>query len=136
MRDRNIFLIVIALTCIAPFVERPVIAAEILIFAIVAVANNIMLGYTGMLSFGQATFFGFGASAAALLIVKLGLPLIVPIPAAVVFTTASAAVIGLFCVQRTGLYFLIFTFAFNQIFYFLASYRTTMPGGEDVLPGS
>src|SRR3546814_14457723 len=49
MRDRNIFLIVIALTCIAPFVERPVIAAEILIFAIVAVANNIMLGYTGML---------------------------------------------------------------------------------------
>src|SRR3546814_16734419 len=64
MRDRNIFLIVIALTCIAPFVERPVIAAEILIFAIVAVANNIMLGYTGMLSFGQATFFGFGAYAA------------------------------------------------------------------------
>src|SRR3546814_17464192 len=70
MRDRNIFLIVIALTCIAPFVERPVIAAEILIFAIVAVANNIMLGYTGMLSFGQATFFGSGAYAAGLLIVQ------------------------------------------------------------------
>src|SRR3546814_901716 len=135
MRDRNIFLIVIALTCSAPFVERPVIAAEILIFAIVAVANNIMLGYTGMLSFGQATFFGFGAYAAGLLIVKLGMPLVVAIPAAVVFTTASAAVIGLFCVQRTGLYFIMITFAFNQMFYFIAYSWTTLTGGEDGLPG-
>lgn len=135
MRDRNIFLIVAVLTCIGPFVERPVIAAEILIFAIVAVANNMMLGYTGMLSFGQATFFGFGAYAAGLMIVKLGMPLVVAIPAAVAFTTAAAAVIGLFCVQRTGLYFIMITFAFNQMFYFIAYSWTTLTGGEDGLPG-
>src|SRR3546814_7898448 len=94
-----------------------------------------MLGYTGMLSFGQATFFGFGAYAAGLLIVKLGLPLIVAFPAAVVFTSSSAAVIGLFCVQRTGLYFIMITFAFNQMFYFIAYSWTTMTGGEDGLSG-
>src|SRR3546814_15747898 len=94
-----------------------------------------MLGYTGMLSFGQATFFGFGAYAAGLLIVKLGLPLIVAIPAAVVFTTASAAVIGLFCVQRTGLYFILITFPFNQMFSFIAYSSTTLTGGDVGLPG-
>src|SRR3546814_18048900 len=122
MRDRNIFLIVIALTCIAPFVERPVIAAELLIFAIVAVANNILLGYTGMLSFGQATFFGFAAYAAGLLIVHLGLPPIVAIPPAGVFTTASVAVIGLFCVQRTGLDFITIPFHFTPMLYFIANF--------------
>lgn len=135
MRDRTIFLVILALLVIAPFVQREVVVSEILIFAIVAVANNVILGYTGMLSFGQATFFGIGAYVAGLLIIHFDLPLVVVIPAAVAFTLVIAAVIGFLCAQRIGLYFIMLTFAFNQMFYFIAYSWTGLTGGEDGLPG-
>ena len=67
MRDRNIYLIVLAFIVTGPFVQPEVIVTEMLIFGIVAVANNMMIGYTGMLSFGQAMFFGIGSYVAGLL---------------------------------------------------------------------
>jgi branched-chain amino acid transport system permease protein len=135
MRDRSIYLLIVALICLGPVVQRPVIATEILIFAIVALANNLILGYTGMLSFGQAMFFGIGAYAAGLLTVHTRLPLVVVLPAATLFTTVLAVVVGYFCVQRLGLYFIMLTFAFNQMFYFIAYSWTRLTGGEDGLPG-
>lgn len=135
MRDRYIFLLVAALAVIAPFVLRPLVAAEILIFAIVAVANNILLGYTGLLSFGQATFFGVGAYISGLMIVHWAAPLWLVLLAAALATVLLAIVIGILCVQRIGLYFIMLTFAFNQMFYFIAYSWTTLTGGEDGLPG-
>ena len=134
MRDRNMFLLLLAFVIVAPFVQREVIVTEMLIFGIVAVANNIMIGYTGMLSFGQAMFFGIGAYAGGLLL-KAGLPLVVTLPAAAVLVLALAVLVGFFCVKRTGLYFICITFAFNQMFYFIAYSWTTLTGGEDGLPG-
>jgi branched-chain amino acid transport system permease protein len=135
MRDRWIFLLIVGVLAVGPFVQREVIATEILIFAVVALANNLILGYTGMLSFGQATFFGVGAYAAGLLTIHAGLPLPVVLAAATVLATGLAVLIGAVCVQRIGLYFIMLTFAFNQMFYFIAYSWTTLTGGEDGLPG-
>ena len=134
-RDRYIFLLVAALAVVAPFLLRPLVAAEILIFAVVAVANNILLGYTGLLSFGQATFFGVGAYIAGLMVVHWAAPLWLVLPATALATLLLAVVIGYLCVQRIGLYFIMLTFAFNQMFYFIAYSWTSLTGGEDGLPG-
>ena len=111
-----------------------VIDTERLNFSIVAVANNIMVGYTVILSFGQAMFFGIGAYVAGLLL-KAGMPLIVALPVGTLFVLVLSLAVGYFCVQRTGLYFICITFAFNQMFYFIAYSWTGLTGGEDGLPG-
>lgn len=134
MRDRYIFLVVLAFIIIGPFVQREVIITEMLIFGIVAVANNLMIGYTGMLSFGQAMFFGIGAYAAGLLL-KAGMSVVVALPAATLFVLVLAIGVGYFCVKRAGLYFICITFAFNQMFFFIAYSWTGLTGGEDGLPG-
>jgi branched-chain amino acid transport system permease protein len=129
-------LIVIALLIVGlPFVQRPVVAAEVLTLGIAAVATNLLLGYTGMLSFGQALFFGVGAYCAGVLATKYGISAFLAIPVAMLFSAVIAFLIGLVCVRRSGLYFIMITFAFNQMVFFIAYSWTTMTGGEDGLPG-
>lgn len=123
------------LIVVLPFVQRPVVAAEVLTLGIAAVATNLLLGYTGMLSFGQALFFGAGAYCAGVLTTRFGLSPFLAIPAAVVFSAVIAFLIGLVCVRRSGLYFIMITFAFNQMVFFIAYSWTSVTGGEDGLPG-
>lgn len=118
-----------------PFIQRPVVASEILTMGITAVAANLLLGYSGMLSFGQAMFFGFGAYVAAILVARYGVPALLAIPLAVAATTLLALLVGWVCVRRIGLYFIMITFAFNQMLYFIAYSWSSMTGGEDGLPG-
>lgn len=126
---------IVAAIVLLPVVQRPVVAAEILVLGIAAVAMNLLIGYTGMLSFGQAMFFGISAYITGILVTKAGVSAFVAIPIAVVATGAVAAAVGAFCVRRSGLYFICITFAFNQMFYFIAYSWTGMTGGEDGLPG-
>ncbi len=118
-----------------PIVQRPVVAAEVLTLGIAALALNLLLGYTGLLSFGHAMFFGIGAYSAGILAAKYDFSAFAAIPIAVVVTAAVSWLIGLVCVKRSGLYFIMITLAFNQMFYFIAYSWTTMTGGEDGLPG-
>ncbi len=118
-----------------PLLLRPIVAAEVLIFAVAAMALNLLLGYTGMLSFGQATFFGMGAYAGGLVIRHWEASLWVSLLAGVVVGVGTAAVIGYLCIQRLGIYFIMLTFGFNQMFYFIAYKWTDVTGGEDGLPG-
>jgi len=134
MRNTHLLLICLGLVLIGPFVLPSATAAEMLIFGIIAVSTNIMVGYTGLLSFGQASFFGIGAYACGLML-KAGFPLLLAIPAGTGLATLVAAMVGYFCVKRTGLYFICLTFAFNQMFYFIAYVWTDVTGGEDGLPG-
>ncbi len=134
MRNTHLLLICLGFVLIGPFVLPPTTAAEMLIFGIIAVSTNIMVGYTGLLSFGQASFFGIGAYACGLML-KAGFPLLLAIPAGTALATLVAAMVGYFCVKRTGLYFICLTFAFNQMFYFIAYVWTDVTGGEDGLPG-
>lgn len=133
--NRSTLIFIAAAIVLLPVIQRPVVASEILILGIAAIAMNLLIGYTGMLSFGQAMFFGIGAYATGILVARLDVPAFLAIPIATVGTGVVAAAVGAFCVRRTGLYFICITFAFNQMFYFIAYSWTTVTGGEDGLIG-
>jgi branched-chain amino acid transport system permease protein len=128
-------LFIIVLIVALPFLQRPVVASEVLTLGIAAVATNLLLGYSGMLSFGQAMFFGLGAYCSGIFVTKTGISAFAAIPLAMVITAIASWMIGYVCVRRSGLYFIMITFAFNQMLYFVAYSWTSMTGGEDGLPG-
>jgi len=125
----------IAAIVVLPLLVRPVVATEIWIFAIAAMALNLIFGYTGMLSFGQATFFGMGAYTAGLMMIHWKAPLLLCLLAGALAGALTAAALGYLCIQRIGIYFIMLTFGFNQMFYFIAYKWTDLTGGEDGLPG-
>jgi branched-chain amino acid transport system permease protein len=128
-------LLVIAAVLVLPFVVRPVIATEIWIFAIFGLGLNLLLGYTGLLSFGQSTFFGSAAYVAGWLLKHYGINVFFALGIGVGIGALSALLVGYLCVQRSGLYFIMLTFALNQLFYFIAYQWTTVTGGEDGMQG-
>ncbi len=127
--------ILLAALVLLPALVRPIIAAEIWIFAIAAMALNLIFGYTGMLSFGQATFFGMGAYTAGLMMIHWKAPLLLCLVSGALTGAIAAAVIGYLCIQRLGIYFIMLTFGFNQMIYFIAYKWTDLTGGDDGLPG-
>ena len=127
--------LLLAALVLLPFVVRPAIASEIWIFAIFGLGLNLLLGYTGLLSFGQSTFFGSAAYVAGWLLKHYGINTLLALGIGIGVGAASAAVVGYLCVQRSGLYFIMLTFALNQLFYFTAYQWTSVTGGEDGMPG-
>ena len=134
-REARTWLAIVGAVLLLPVVVRHAIATEIWIFAIFGLGLNLLLGYTGLLSFGQATFFGSAGYVAGYLLKHygVGVPLVLAI--GIVVGALTAAVVGYLCVQRAGLYFIMLTFALNQMFYFTAYQWTTVTGGEDGMPG-
>jgi branched-chain amino acid transport system permease protein len=132
---RRAELAVVAAVILLPVAVRHSIATEIWIFAIFGLGLNLLMGYTGLLSFGQATFFGSAAYAAGYLLKYYGINIAVALLVGISVGAASAALVGYLCVQRSGLYFIMLTFALNQMFYFTAYQWTTVTGGEDGMPG-
>jgi branched-chain amino acid transport system permease protein len=128
-------LLLLAAIVLLPFVVRHAIAAEIWIFAIFGLGLNLLLGYTGLLSFGQSTFFGSGAYVAGYLLKHYGINVFAALGVGVGVGAVSALLVGYLCVQRSGLYFIMLTFALNQLFYFIAYQWTSVTGGEDGMPG-
>jgi len=129
------FIFVLLAILLLPFVVRPAIASEIWIFAIFGLGVNLLLGYTGLLSFGQGTFFGSAAYVAGWLMKIHGLNAFLALAVGTGVGALSAALVGYLCVQRSGLYFIMLTFALNQLFYFTAYQWTSITGGEDGMPG-
>ena len=128
-------LAVLAAVFLLPLVVRHAIGSEIWIFAIFGLGLNLLLGYTGLLSFGQATFFGSAAYVAGWLLKHHGINAFAALGIGVAVGAASAALVGYLCVKRSGLYFIMLTFALNQLFYFVAYQWTSVTGGEDGMPG-
>src|SRR5438105_12365254 len=128
-------LLVLAAVILLPVVVRPAIATEIWIFAIFGLGLNLLLGYTGLLSSGQATFFGSAAYVAGYLLKYYGIGIVTALAAGVGIGALSALLVGYLCVQRAGLYFIMLTFALNQLFYFVAYQWPSVTGGEDGMPG-
>jgi branched-chain amino acid transport system permease protein len=131
---RALVLILLSI-CLLPFVVRPAIASEIWIFAIFGLGLNLLLGYTGLLSFGQSTFFGSAAYVAGYLLKHYAIGVFAALGIGVAVGAVSALLVGYLCVQRSGLYFIMLTFALNQLFYFIAYQWTSVTGGEDGMPG-
>jgi branched-chain amino acid transport system permease protein len=129
------WLAILVAVILLPVFVRHAIATEIWIFAIFGLGLNLLMGYTGLLSFGQATFFGSAAYVAGYLLKYYGINVFLALGIGVVVGAVSAAAVGYLCVQRSGLYFIMLTFALNQMFYFTAYQWTTVTGGEDGMPG-
>ncbi len=129
------WLAVFAAVILLPLAVRHAIASEIWIFAIFGLGLNLLLGYTGLLSFGQSTFFGSAGYVSGYLLKHYGINVFAALGIGVLVGAVSAALVGYLCVQRSGLYFIMLTFALNQMFYFIAYQWTTVTGGEDGMPG-
>jgi len=91
----------------------------ILIYGIVVIGYNLLLGYTGMLSFGHAAFFGTGAYVAGLVSGTVASPLMMVLAGTVV-ATLIAWPIGWVSIRQTGVYFAVITLTFGQMLYFWA----------------
>jgi branched-chain amino acid transport system permease protein len=109
------------------------LAIEVLIFAIAVLGCNLLLGYTGLLSFGQGIFFGLGAYLASLCLLHLGTGLFTSLVMAVLAGGGLAALVGALAIRRRGIYFVMLTLAFAQMAYFIASTATGLTGGDNGL---
>lgn len=112
------------------------VLAEILIWSLFASSVNLLLGYTGLLSFGQALYFGMGAYGMALGVDILGLSFWPAFFLGIFVGTLSAAIAGIFAARLTWHYFAIITIVFSLIVYFVAVGWTDLTGGDDGLPFS
>jgi len=110
------------------------ILTEILIMGLLAMSFNLLFGYTGLLSFGQAGFFGVGAYATALFLSKGGNSLFVSLVAALGAGAVAALVIGFLCVRRDEIYFAMITLGFGMMLYTVAHNWLSLTGGSDGLP--
>ncbi|MET0922818.1 MAG: branched-chain amino acid ABC transporter permease, partial [Xanthobacteraceae bacterium] len=107
------------------------VIAEILIWSLFAASVNLLFGYVGLLSFGQALYFGFGMYGVAIGIENLGLSFWPAFGLGIVASMAMALVTGIFAVRLTWHYFAIITVVFSLIFYFLALTNKWLTGGDD-----
>jgi branched-chain amino acid transport system permease protein len=108
------------------------LASQILIYALLAVSLNILLGYGGMVSLGHASFIGLASYAAVLLLnAGFGHPLSAVL--AVLFSTACGAVFGVFSLRASGIGFLMITLALGQIVWGIAYRANTITNGDNGL---
>jgi len=111
------------------------LAAEVLIFAIFAMSLDLLIGYTGLLSFGHAAFFGVAAYAVVILGLNFGWSGWIGLLVGVVVSAAVAAVIGFFAIRVSGIPFLMLTMAFAQLLFSLSIKWRSVTGGTDGLSG-
>jgi branched-chain amino acid transport system permease protein len=107
------------------------LGSRVVVYALAAMALNFLLGYTGVLSFGHAAYFGLGAYGTALSMKYLGVSTPVGMIAGVVLGTVAAMLIGPMIVRLRGVYFAMCTIAFGQVFYFIAFQWFSLTGGDD-----
>jgi len=119
---------------VAPFLMYPVLLMKLLCFALFACAFNLLLGYTGLLSFGHAAFFGGAGYVTGYAVQTLGLPFELGLVAGTVAAALIGLIIGLLAVRRQGIYFTMITLALAQMFFFVCL-QAPATHGEDGLQG-
>jgi branched-chain amino acid transport system permease protein len=110
------------------------LANDVAIWALFATSLNILVGYTGLVSFGHAAYFGIGAYTTGILMKKAGVTFLLAFPAAGVVAALIAAVFGFFCVRLTRIYFAMLTLAFAQIVWAICFKWNEVTGGEQGMP--
>ena len=117
---------------IAPFFVYPVFLMKALCFALFACAFNLLIGYTGLLSFGHATFLGGAGYAAGHAIKVWGFPTELGLLIGVMAGALLGFVVGSLAIRRQGIYFAMITLALSQMLYFFCL-QAPFTGGEDGL---
>jgi branched-chain amino acid transport system permease protein len=110
------------------------LAAQIVIDALFAVSLNLLLGTTGLVSFGHVAYFGVGAYVCGILMKTYDVPFSLAFPAAGLGAALFALIAGYFCVRLIKLYFAMLTLAFSQIVWAIAYKWNDVTGGDQGLP--
>lgn len=131
--DREILILGALLMLMPMALPYKTLAAEILIYALGAVSFNILLGFTGLLSFGHGALFGAGAYTTGLVLIHLGLHPLIALVCACAMGAVVALVIGLLSIRKVGIYFVMLTLALNQLAFFLVYQWKGLTGGDDGL---
>jgi len=135
MNNKNIgYLIALALALAAPYFGYPVFLMKLLCFGLFACAFNLLIGFTGLLSFGHAAFFGSAGYVAGYMLRDKGWPVELAILAGVGASALIGLVMGAVAIRRQGIYFSMITLALAQMVYF-GALRAPFTGGEDGLQG-
>jgi len=124
----------LALALAAPAVLYPVFLMKLLCFALFACAFNLLIGFTGLLSFGHAAFFGWAAYLTGYTLATLGWPTELGLLAGTAMGAVIGLGMGLLAIRRQGIYFTMITLALAQMLYFVAL-QMKFTGGEDGLQG-
>lgn len=130
-------LVLFALLLLAPLAREavyPVFLMKLMCFALFACAFNLLLGYTGLLSFGHAAFLGSAGYVTGYAIKDLGLPFELGLLAGTATAAALGFLFGTLAIRRSGIYFAMITLALAQMVFFLAV-QMPFTGGEDGLQG-
>lgn len=128
----QVAILVVAVGCLvaAPLFFYPIFLMKLLCFALFACAFNLLLGYTGLLSFGHATFFGGAAYFTAHAMKEWGVGPEVGVLVGVAGAALLGLVVGFFAIRRQGIYFAMITLALGQMFYFFCL-QARFTHGED-----
>jgi len=128
------FVAMLAVGSVAPFVVYPTLLMKLLCFALFACAFNLLLGYAGLLSFGHAAFLGGSAYITGYLCRDMGLTPELGVLAGGVFSGLMGALFGWVAIRRAGIYFAMITLGLAQLVFFLAM-QMKFTGGEDGMQG-
>ena len=131
------FSVILVLLTVAPLVLPEFwrrFLTEILIWGLLAMSSDLLIGYTGMVSFGHSAFFGLGMYGAAAALIAVKPPsLWLATPAGLIGAAAAAAFVAYFSTRLRDIYFAITTLIFSQIFYVIIFTWTEVTGGENGL---
>jgi branched-chain amino acid transport system permease protein len=111
------------------------LGSRVLVLGLAAMSLNFLLGFTGVLSFGHAAYFGLGAYGAALTLKYLAPSTPLAVLVGVATGAVAAAIIGAMIVRLRGVYFAMVTIAFGQVFFFIAFRWNSVTGGDDGVTG-
>jgi branched-chain amino acid transport system permease protein len=111
------------------------VLCEALVMSMLALSFNLLFGYMGQLSFGQAAFYGLGGYAVAMLMTKVHFNFWLSIVAGVLVASIIGLIVGFFCVRLRGIYFAVLTLAFGQLIFFIVFKWHNFTGGDDGIQG-
>ena len=134
MNKKVLYAIALLLALGAPFYLYPVFLMKVLCFALFACAFNLLIGFTGLLSFGHAAFFGGAGYIAGYALKTLGLPTEIGLILGTAFAALVGLVMGGLAIRRQGIYFTMITLALAQMLFFVFL-QSPFTGGEDGLQG-
>ena len=140
VRARTLDVAICLMLLFAPFWMNAIggyteLATRIVVMGLAAMSLNFLLGFTGVLSFGHAAYFGLGAYGTAMAIKYWGVGSIPAIGLGMIVATIAAMIIGALIIKLRGVYFAMVTIAFGQVFYFIAFRWNAVTGGDDGLTG-
>jgi branched-chain amino acid transport system permease protein len=111
------------------------VLCEALVMSLFALSFNLLFGYMGQLSFGQAAFYGLGGYTVAMLITKVQFNFWLSIIAGVLVASVIGLIVGFFCVRLRGIYFAVLTLAFGQLIFSVVFKWHDFTGGDDGIQG-